>query len=285
MKKLIIFLAVLCGSLSAIFVPFSTAPSMVLVLYRMTITLILMLPMLWMHRQEVHAVSRRAVLLSCCSGMALGLHFTTYFEAIRTTSIASCAVLVDTEVLFVALISVLFLRKKITLRAFSAILVAFIGAVLVAVTDTSSAVSGALWGDALALMASAFMAIYTVLGGICRKDISTTIYTYLVYAVAALTVLVLALASGLPLTGYGTENLWTALGMAVFCTLLGHSLFSWGLKYLPATFISTVQLMDCMYAALWGLLFFQQTPGLSILLGGALIIIGIAAYSRMTTEE
>ena len=284
MKKLIIFLAVLFGSLSAIFVPLSTAPSLVLVLYRMMITLLLMLPMLWMHRQEIHAVSRRAVALSCCSGMALGLHFTTYFEAIRTTSIASCAVLVDTEVLFVALISVLFLRRKISLRAMAAILIAFAGAVLVALTDTASG-SGALWGDVLALMASAFRAIYTVLGSVCRKDISTTIYTYLVYAAAALTVLVLSLVKGLPLTGYGIENLWAALGMAIFCTLLGHSLFSWGLKYLPATFISTVQLMDCMYAALWGLLFFQQVPGISILSGGALIIIGIAAYSRMTTEE
>lgn len=284
MKKTIIFLAVFFGSFSAFLVPYATAPSMVLVLYRMLLTLFLMLPMLWKHRREFLSIPRKTLLLNIGSGVALGLHFTTYFEALRTTSIASCAVLVDTEVLFVALISILFLRKKISPKAMAAILVAFSGAVLVALTDTSSA-SGALWGDMLALLASIFMAIYTVLGAVCQKDVSTTVYTYLVYAFAAMTVLILSLANGLTLTGYGMENLWAALGMAVFCTLLGHSLFSYCLNFLPATFISTVQLMDCMYAALWGLLFYHQLPGLSILVGGAMIVTGIAVYSRMTTEE
>lgn len=284
MKKAIIFFAVLCGSLSAIFIPYATAPSMVLVVYRMLISLVLLFPLFWKHRQELPQIPRRTLLLSICSGVALGMHFTTYFEAIRNTSIAACSVLMDTSVIFVALISVIFLHKRIPRRAVLAILMAFFGAVLIALTDTSS-ISGALWGDALALMASIFMAIYMVLGSVCQKNVSTAVYTYIVYTAATVTVLTLTLASGLPLTGYGIENLWSALGMAVFCTLLGHSLFSWGLQYLPATFVSTAELLDCIYAALWGVLFFHQIPGPWILLGGAMIVAGIAAYTRMATEE
>ena len=93
------------------------------------------------------------------------------------------------------------------------------------------------------------------------------------------------LAGGTPLTGYGAVNALTALGMAVFCTLLGHSVFSWGLKYLPPAFISTVKLMEPVFASVWGLVLFAERPGLLTVLGGAVIICGIALYSRATDGE
>ena len=110
-------------------------------------------------------------------------------------------------------------------------------------------------------------------------------YTFLVYCSAALTVLVIALFSGLPLAGYGAENVLTAFGMAVFCTLLGHSVFSWGLKYLPPAFISTAKLLEPVFASVWGLALFGERPGVLTLLGGAVIIAGVALYSRTTGRE
>ena len=124
-----------------------------------------------------------------------------------------------------------------------------------------------------------------MIGTVCRKNISTTVYTFLVYCSAALTVLVIALFGGLPLTGYGAENVLTAFGMAVFCTLLGHSVFSWGLKYLPPAFISTAKLLEPVFASVWGLALFGERPGLLTLLGGAVIIAGVALYSRTTGRE
>ena len=76
-------------------------------------------------------------------------------------------------------------------------------------------------------------------------------------------------------------NYFTGFGMTVFCTLLGHSVFSWGLKYLPPAFISTVKLLEPVFASLLGLLLFGEVPGILTLLGGAVIIAGIALYSRI----
>ena len=75
-----------------------------------------------------------------------------------------------------------------------------------------------------------------------------------------------------------------ALGMAVFCTLLGHSVFSWGLKYLPPAFIATVKLMEPVFASVWGLILFAEKPAVPVLIGGAVIICGIALYSRVADE-
>ena len=79
--------------------------------------------------------------------------------------------------------------------------------------------------------------------------------------------------------------LLTALAMAVFCNLLGHSVFSWGLKYLPPSFISTVKLLEPVFASVWALLLFGEKPGLPVLLGGIVVLLGIALYCRITQEK
>ena len=117
MRLLILLLGVLCGSLSAVFVRWSTAPSLVLALYRMAFSVALLAPAAWRQRKELAALSGRIRLLCLASGAALGLHFATFFQAVKTTSIAAAAVLVDMEVLFVALATVAVFRKKLPLTA------------------------------------------------------------------------------------------------------------------------------------------------------------------------
>ena len=120
MRLSILLLGVLCGSLSAVFVRWSTAPSLVLALYRMAFSVVLVAPAAWRRRKELAALSGRTQLLCLASGGALGLHFATFFQAVKTTSIASAAVLVDMEVLFVALATVAVFRKKLPLAAWLA---------------------------------------------------------------------------------------------------------------------------------------------------------------------
>ena len=278
MKRLIVLLGVAGVSLSAVFVRWSTAPSLVLALYRMAFSALLLIPLALARRAEFRALRRRELCLSLLSGAFLGVHFACYFESLRWTSIAAAVVLVDTEVLFVALASVLILRKKLSRRAWTAVLLAFGGSVAVALADASG--GGALRGNLFALTGSVCMAVYTMLGAVCRRSLSTTVYTSLVYLSAAGTVLAAALAGGQALTGWGSVNLLAGLGMAVFCTLLGHSVFSWGLKYLPPAFISTANLLEPVLAAGWGLLLFGERPGPLVVLGGGVILLGIAVYSR-----
>lgn len=273
MRLSILLLGVLCGSLSAVFVRWSTAPSLVLALYRMAFSVVLVAPAAWRRRKELAALSGRTQLLCLASGGALGLHFATFFQAVKTTSIASAAVLVDMEVLFVALATVVVFRKKLPLAAWLAM----------ALADSGGG-NNALSGDLLAVLSAMLIGIYTLIGSVCRRTMTTTAYTCLVYTAALGTLLALALASGTPLTGYGAENLATALAMAVFCTLLGHSVFSWALKYFPPSFISTARLMDCVFSAVWGALLFSELPAMQALLGGVAVISGVVLYTKSETR-
>ena len=160
-----------------------------------------------------------------------------------------------------------------------AVLLAFAGSAVVALAD-SAAGTNALLGDLIALAGAAAMAVYTMIGTVCRQRLSTSVYTFLVYTSAAATLLAAALLSGTPLAGYGPVNGLTALGMAVCCTLLGHNVFSWGLKYLPPAFIATVKLMEPVFASVWGLLLFGERPGWLTVAGGAAVLLGVGLYAR-----
>ena len=282
MKRLIVLLGVLGASLSSIFVRVSTAPSLILVLYRVGMAALLLLPVVLVKdREELRRMTGREVGLCLVSGASLGLHFAAYFESLRYTSIAASVVLVDTEVLFVALISILLLKKKLRKKAWLAILLALGGSVIIAMADTAGGGADALRGDLLALCGAFFVAVYTMIGSVCRRTVSTNVYTFLVYLAAGVTVLAIALLSGRALPGYGGVNYLTGFGMAVFCTLMGHSVFSWGLKYLPPAFVSTAKLMEPVFASILGLFLFGEVPGMLTVMGGAVIIAAIILYSRV----
>ena len=283
MKRLVILLGVAGASLSAVFTRWSTAPALVLALYRMALSAALMAVPALTRRRELTALTRRDVVLCLVSGAFLGLHFTAYFAGLERTSIAAAVVLVDTEELFVALASAAELGQRLSGRAWAAVVLAFGGSAVVALGD--SAGGGALLGDLIALGGAAAMAVYTMIGALCRRKLSTEVYTFLVYLAASVSLLVVALLSGTPLTGYGAVNGLTALGMAVCCTLLGHNVFSWGLKYLPAAFISTAKLLEPVLSSVWGLLLFAERPGWMTILGAAAVVGGIALYTRASAPE
>ena len=279
MKKLIILLGVLGVSCSAILVRLSQAPSMVLVFYRMLFASVILLHWSIMaYRSERKTLSRKTLLLSLLSGVFLGFHFTCYFSALRYTSIASAVVLVDTEVFFVALAAPLLLDKRVSRRGWIGILLTFLGSVLIAAADANSG-NGAGIGSALALLGAFCMAVYTLIGAKVRRTCSTTAYTTLVYTAGTVTVGLLLLLSGTPVIGYAPRDYAAALGLSLFCTLLGHSVFSWGLKYESPAYVSTVKLLEPVFATLLGLALFREIPTLPVILGGVIVIAGIAWYS------
>lgn len=284
MKKLIILLGVLGASFSAIFVRLSAAPSMVLVFWRMLFAAVLLLPAVLLgYRRELREMTLRELGLSCLSGVFLGLHFTLYFSSLRYTTIAASVTLVDTEVFFVAILSILLLKKPVSRGGWLGIGVTFLGSVLIAGSDLFGG-SNALLGDLMALLGGGAVSVYTVIGAKVRAKRSTTVYTFLVYTAGAVTVGLMTALFGTSPVALSGRDLLCALGMSVFCTLLGHSVFSWGLRYESPAFISTVKLMEPVFAAILGVILFRELPGIWVVLGGILVILGVAQYARQDSK-
>ena len=280
MKKLIIILGTISISMSAIFGRMSTAPSVILVFYRMLFAVLLLLPVvLTKCKDELKKLNRQDVLRCACSGMFLGMHFTLYFQSLKFTSIAAAVVLVNMEVFFVALVMMFVWHEKIPFKGLIGIIVAFLGTVIIAMADMGGGTNVVL-GDIFAFIGSLCVAIYTMIGKKCRERLSTSVYTCFVYGFAALTVAVAAVATGTSFVGHDPMNLAYAFGMTIFCTFLGHSVYSWGLKYLSASYITTIKLLEPLFAAVLGFFFFGEIPGVLVIVGGCVIIGGILWYSK-----
>lgn len=278
MKKFIIILGIVGTSLSAVLVRFADAPSTVLVFYRMLFSVLLLAPVVLTRcRSEYKSMEKKHLFLCMASGLFLGIHFACYFEALNRTSIAACVSLVDTEVFFVALGGSLFLKEKLSGKGWMYIVLTFAGSVIIAASDVSG---GGLLGDLIAVAGAASSCIYTLIGRKLRAVMTTNAYTWVVYFFAGLVILAASAMGGHPVIPVQLHNLWIALGLAIFCTLLGHSIFSWGLKYEKASFVSAVKLLEPVFASILGFVFLREIPSLSTAMGAVLIIVGIILLSR-----
>ena len=280
-----IVLGVIGISLSSIFVKFSTAPAAVTAAWRLLWTVALMTPVVWGRgavRRELLGVKWPLALLSALSGLFLAIHFVLWFESLNRTSVASSTTIVCTEVIWVCLGWWLFMGGRVPGKALAAIGVTVVGSVVIAFADSGS--RGHLSGDILALLAAVAVAGYTLIGRAVRSDTSTTVYTYLVYTVCALVLVLTCVFQGQALLGHGSSPIWVGLALAVFSTILGHSIFSWCLKYFSPAFVSASKLCEPVGAAALAAVIFGQIPSAMQLLGGALILGGLVWYSRMEGE-
>lgn len=274
-------------SLSAIFVKYSDAPAVVTAAYRLLWTVGLMSPVVLGKsslKQELSKTPPLTVALCAVSGVFLALHFTSWFESLNQTSVASSTAIVCTEVIWVALGYVLFLKGKITKAAIGSIAITVLGSLMIALSDYSAG-GGHLYGDVLALAAAMFSAVYTLIGREARKHLSTTIYTYIVYVFCAAVLCVAMTVSGTPFTGYGMSSVAVGFLLAVFSTLLGHSIFSWCLKYLSPSFVSASKLCEPVAAAFFAAILFSEIPALLQIAGGLITIGGVLLYSRYEQKD
>ena len=283
---IMIVIGVIGISLSSIFVKYSPAPSSVTAAWRLLWTVLLLSPVVLGKqelRREMFRTTPADFLLSSLSGLFLAIHFALWFESLKHTSVASSTSIVCTEVIWVSLGFYLFLKGKISKKALFAIAVTLFGSVLIAFADSSS--NSHLYGDILALLAAIAVAAYMLIGRVLREKLCTSVYTYIVYWACEIALLILCAAQQSSLFAFGIAPVIVGFLLAVFSTILGHSIFSWCLKYFSPSFVSASKLCEPVVAAILAGFLFLEIPKLLQVLGGILIIGGVLYYSRIEKAE
>ena len=273
-------------SLSAIFVKYAQAPSTVTAAWRLLWTVVLMTPVVLGKgevRRELFHLDRKTLILSALSGLFLAIHFVLWFESLKHTSVASSTAIVCTEVIWVCIGFCLLLKGRLSRKAMLAIAITLVGSLLIAYADSFTGGSH-LRGDILALVAAIAVAAYTLIGRWVRAKISTSVYTYVVYVSCVAVLLVSVLVQGYNVLGYGFSPVLVGLLLSVFSTILGHSIFSWCLKFLSPSFVSASKLCEPVVAAIMAAFLFGEMPVPLQIVGGAMIIGGVLFYSRLESE-
>jgi drug/metabolite transporter (DMT)-like permease len=219
-------------------------------------------------------IDKRDFLITILSGILLGLHFYTWVAGLKVTSISSSVVLVTTQPIFVAILGYLILKEKVGFFGVIAVILGLLGSYLVARGDLKIDPAH-LKGDILSLMGAFFAGCYLFLGRFVRPRVDLIPYVVTVYGISSLVLLVIGLSThSIPLPTNGSDYFIFFL-LALGPTILGHNLYNYALRHLPAFPVGISILGEPVLATIWGIIIFGETPLFTTLLGGFIIIMAI----------
>lgn len=209
-------------------------------------------------------------------GITLSLHFSTWFQSLTMTSVAASVVLVDSSPIITAILSTLVLGEALRARSWIGVLVAVFGAIILTIGSVLTGIGpDPLGGNILALLGALFLALYFIGGRKYASDLPITIYTSIVYIVAAITTLMLCVLGGLNFLVFTPSEVLIFLALAIFPTVLGHSVNNYLLTKVPAYVVSSAVLGEPIGATILAALIFAEYPGWLELLGFSIILLGV----------
>lgn len=208
-------------------------------------------------------------------GALLGVGFLLQTEGLQRTTASRSGFLTGTLVVLTPLIEFVVFRKRPALPALVGVLLAFVGMSALSAPWSGANQATAL-GDALTLgCALIFAGQIVALGRVAPK-----------YPVLPLLLLQLATTGALaalagPLVETqrfsGGPRLWLALlYLATFATLLAFGIQTWAQRILPPVRVALISSLEPVFAALWAALLIGERLTGRELLGGMLIVLGVA---------
>lgn len=276
----VLLIAVLAVSWAGPLIRFTQAPALAVAMWRLVFSVAFIAVVL-----VVRGGARRAFRLTLAqwslavvSGVLLAAHFWSWIASIALTSVASSVVLVNTQPIIVALLSVAFLGEHPTRLEAAGIVVAVAGAAVIGWGDFGRGAAPFL-GDGLALAGAVFVSGYYVIGRRLRQRLDLWVYIAVVYGMAALTLLAaVTLRPSVHMTGYATRDWLVFLALAAGPMMLGHTGVNYALRYIPAYVANLALLGEPVGATLlaWWLPGIREAPAPQTVAGGSLILLGIA---------
>ncbi|MRH43637.1 EamA family transporter [Aquibacillus halophilus] len=281
-----IVIGVLSVSTAAVLVKLAnTAPASIIANYRLLIAVLIMAPyVLLKHRNEFRLVSKKDWLLSVLAGVFLAFHFIFWFESLNYTSVASSVVLVTLQPLFAFIGTYIFFKERFSAGAIISMVIAITGSIIIGWGDFQ--VSGlALFGDILALIGAVMVTVYFLMGQNVRKRLSLMTYTFIVYGISAITLIIYNLVLQHPFTGYPLDHWWVFIALAIIPTFFGHTLFNWAIRWVSTSVISMSIIFEPIGASILAYLILGELISWSQWLGGTIVIFGLFLFAVSTSRK
>ena len=284
-----ISVGVLAVSLASILIKLAQAeaiPSPLIAASRMAIAAMVLTPItLRRYSNEIRGLKRNQFLLAAASGLFLAIHFATWVKSFEYTSVLVGVVLVNTNPLWAALLEVIFLRAKLGRWVIIGLAVGIVGSIVVALPSSRALHFEANTGSLLALIGAFAVAVYFVIGRNLRATLSLLPYIWLVYSCAAIFLVLLVIANGVPVLGYSLKGYLLLIATALIPQLIGHSSLNFALRYFPASYVGIAAQLEPVLSAIVAFLLFTEIPtGLQVI-GSIIILSGVILASLSQTQK
>lgn len=281
-----VVIGVFAVSTSAVLVKLADgAPASIIANYRLLFAVLIMSPIILLYyRHELKRITKKDWILAMLAGIFLAFHFIFWFDSLNYTSVASSVVLVTLQPIFAFLGTYFFFHERFTPGAVISMAIALFGSLIISWGDFQ--ISGlALLGDILALLGAMMITAYFLIGQNIRRRLSLMTYTFVVYGISSITLIIYNLSLGYSFVGYPTSYWWIFLTLAIVPTFLGHTMFNWALKWLSTSTISMAIVFEPIGATLLAYIVLGETVTWSQWLGGTIVLFGLSLFIMSTTKK
>ena len=203
-------------------------------------------------------------------GFVMSLSFIAFVVAMTNTSVANVVFIISTQTMFLAIFGYFYLKEKVSLVSFISILLAMSG-ITIMVGD--SLTSGSFFGNLVAL---AIPINFSILVMIIRKNKNLDMVPAIFYSGIFSVIYGLILSESFVFTSH---DILMGFFLGVPQLAFGFICITIGSRSTPSATIGILMLSETICAPIWVLLFLNEIPPVSTLIGGFIIIIAIIIKS------
>ena len=280
---LALVVGIVCIAWSAIFVRWTDIPGPASAFYRMLIPAMVLLPTFATDRKRERVTSRSWLIIGL-GGLFFALDLALYNTAILRTSAANATLLGNNTPIVVGLLTWMVFRRRPPPAFWLGLILAIGGSVVILWADLARHAPFGV-GDVMALGAAACFAVYLLATEKVRATTSTLTFLRLSMIASTLVLLLLNFTMGISLRLPQRHTWWALLGLGLVSQLGGYLALTYALGHLPATITSISLLTQGPLTAAMAAVLLGEPLTLPQIVGGALVLFGVALTHRQRHPE
>lgn len=196
-----------------------------------------------------------------------------YAETVQRASLSVAVVLLYTAPFFVMILSLVFFKEKITFQKIVALLMSFVGCVLVVGLSDTGLGEHKMITLFIGLCSGLGYSLYTILGkAIMDKydSLTLTFYTFLFASFA--TLIICEPVDTICLISDHLSKMALVIVGSVVTLAFPYIFYSIGLKYMESSKAPIIASFEVVAASLWGVLLYQETLNIYNIFGIILVV-------------
>ena len=212
-------------------------------------------------------------------GVILAVGFAAYVFSMYTTTVANTNFIITTETIFLAVFGYFFLKEKINLITFISIILGMSGVLIILGSSLSIQTSEQFIGNIVAFIMPISFAILVI---IIRKypNVDMVPAQFIAGVFAAIIGYVIAGKLSISL-----HDLFLASLAGFFQIGFGFIFITIGSQTTPSAVVGVLMLTEAVFGPLWAWLFINETPPISVLIGGGIIIFSILFQTFLSKKQ
>ena len=270
-------LGVFIMSLESLFIKFTTISPFLFSFY---IGIFMFISMISTFIFKEKAVLKKALttnlpMMIVCA-ILMGTSNIFFITAVKTTTVANVVIIFSTSALFTALIAFLLFKERPRKNVFIASFFMFIGLFIIFNDNLGI---GSMEGNIYAILCTVFFSISFVL--LSRfKEMNRLVIT-------AFSGIILSLIAWFFVDDLAIDSktLVIVMVMGLLITPISRVLLGVGAKYIRASEVSLLMLIETVMAPIWVWIFLNEVPSIYTFIGGSVIIVTLIVNSLYTAKQ